>query len=521
MLVEKEIISPGQYWYTDQQTGEPRTLDVTPELTKYWHDQGQAMIRAGLTIPVPCEHDFNAHPMTPKERLLNNAGWVKEYKLKDNGRLFGVVDVQDAEVAKKLPKTIRWTSPWINSFTDGNGREWNNVISHLALTTRPRIVKQDPFPSIAAALSMATATAVPGVHPSGTFIPQGGICLSIAGRIIKRKDGTRRAKYPIAFSMISGAALGDGDMPMPKPKAKKPPMDDGGGDDIGMDDMDDMDMDVDNDSLEPSADDADPVPDMVPDEDPTNDSIVDLPPLGDPQGDVKMEELLSDLLQALGVPMPDGSDEASFKRHLYEATMTKIKELTHKGMNPDPMNGMDQPPNQPPNGQPTNPIIQEQQPMYMSLEDINKIEDPVMKNIALSMYNENQRLRKEMENNAKVANSLRDAKLKEAREQRARRCAWLGKIAPSLKADLDAMLSNEGMALSMGDGGTVIDPMAKTLEMLEKGLGSIPKLLTTETVALGVQPHPRDDDGITEEEANKLADDMARRMGVHPKPKTA
>ena len=38
-----------------------------------------------------------------------------------------------------------------------------------------------------------------------------------------------------------------------------------------------------------------------------------------------MEELLCDLLSALGVQMPENVGEAEFKRALYEATMSKVK----------------------------------------------------------------------------------------------------------------------------------------------------------------------------------------------------
>jgi len=178
----------------------PRKLEVTPDLTKYWCEQGGKMLGSGLTVPVPYEHDFTAHPMTPKDKLLNNAGWVKEYKLKDN-KLFGVVDIQDEETAKKLPKTIRWTSPWINSFTDGNGTKWNNVISHLALTLRPRITKQEPFGSIAAALSMATPIAVNDAAVNGFYI-------SRAGQLVK-SDGKYAPRFPMAFSLFNGVSLSD------------------------------------------------------------------------------------------------------------------------------------------------------------------------------------------------------------------------------------------------------------------------------------------------------------------------
>lgn len=486
MLVKKEIIRDGTYWYRDEQTGLPRKLVVTPELRKHWHDQGNAMLSAGLTVPVPYEHDFTAHPMTPKDRLLNNAGWIKEYQ-NDGKCLSSVVDVQDEEIAKKLPRTIRWTSPWINSFTDGQGKEWKNVISHLALTTRPRIIAQQPFGSIAAALSMATETKV---DPSSAGAAgAGGLCLSRAGALFEGKKSKRlRPRYPMAFSLWGGGIrLAEDDFPPPKDDL--PDDDDGTG-----------------------GDDDDP------------DGLTD--PLADMNGDIGMEELLCDLLQALGVPMPDESNEAEFKRHLYEAAMSKIKELTSQGMGKDKKDDFkpdqNKPPNQQPNASQPNPLIgnvqQEQQPMYMSLEEINKLPDP-MKGVALAMYAENQKLRTEMESNAKVTASLRDAKLKEAGAARASRVALLSKLSPRVKADLDAMLALPAMALSMGDGGAVVDPMAQTLAVLEKGLANMPRLLTTEQSALSVQPQPQDADLLTEAKADEIADGLARQMGCPPQQK--
>ena len=197
VLVEKEIIGQGTHWYRDEVTGLPRKLVVTPDLTRYWHEQGNKMLGLGLPVPVPYEHDFSQHPMTPAEKLRNNAGWVKEYRIKDVGKrkdvLFGILDITDDDVAKKLPRTIRWTSPWFSSFPDGKGRDWHNVITHLALTTRPRIVEQEPFTGIAAALSIATGTEwsvpAPVAGSTETFAPKleikgaaaGGFCLSKAG----------------------------------------------------------------------------------------------------------------------------------------------------------------------------------------------------------------------------------------------------------------------------------------------------------------------------------------------------
>lgn len=482
-LVEKEIIGPATHFYRDEATGLPRKLVVTPEMTKHWHDQGNAMLSAGLTVPVPCEHDFSAHPMTPADKLKNNAGWVKEYRLKDNV-LFGVVDVQDAEIAKKLPTTIRWTSPWISSFTDGQGKDWKNVISHLALTTRPRIIKQEPFGSIAAALSIAT--------PATVDAPKEGYCLSKAGRLVQGKRGLR-PEYARAFSLHAGIKLSE----------------------------DDPFLIEDDEPPEPKGDDAPPPKKDEPKDDPLADQVGDIP-APEEQGDtIPITELLAQLLPILGVQMPDARFLTSeiFMKELCTAMLTKVTQMAG-AQQQQPPGQPNQPP--PPAGQPNkpNPIItQEQQPMYMSLEDINKIADTTMRGVALSMYNENVKLRGELDVHAKATASLRDAKLREENAKRTQRVAMLGKLSPKVKADLDAMVAQPGMALSMGDGGAVNDPLAQTLSVLEKGLADMPRLLTADHAALTMQPQPTDGEMLSDEASSKLADDMARMMGCPPEKK--
>ncbi len=700
MLVKKEVIRPGNYWYRDESTGVPRKLTVTPELTKYWCDEGNKMIGAGLTIPVPFEHDFDSHPMTPKDRLLNNSGRIKEYQ-REGDQLFAVLDITDPEIHKKLPHTIRWTSPWINSFTDGDGTSWKNVISHLALTTRPRVTKQEPFGSIAASLSVASP--IRGWQDVG----EGGVCLSRAGLL--GADGT--PAYPVAFSLWGGVALAqarkgkgagggqftsggggggtsgrknrdrgnrtknwviEGDNKRDEVTAKFPKNIVGGpasadyqhlahkgkrlkgkeaaahlaehgieakhkwfGDDAAQGvvhtrhDADtvignlkaggyehthyhgdvntgeqreilshpetghkitvmhnrhnrgssriavsqephgkSMAVDVNAEDAAMAIDDmakkkkAKPKPteaESAEEEEGGLDNLEEgeeddsfgggeaeeeeadvfgdggggddfgADPLADQAGDmggestaIEMEELLCDLLQALGVPMPDESNPEEFKRHLYEAVMSKIKELTSKGMGeqdgaanqkPD----QNKPPGQNPHASQPNPLIQqEQQPMYMSLEEINKLPEP-MRGVALAMHTENVKMRAELDTAKKVTDSLRDAKLKEAATARASRIMLLSRLSPRVKADLDTMLALPAMALSMGDGGAVVDPMAQTLAVLEKGLADLPRLLTTDASALSVQPQPQDADMLTDARADEIADGLARAMGAPAK----
>ncbi len=83
------------------------------------------------------------------------------------------------------------------------------------------------------------------------------------------------------------------------------------------------------------------------------------------------------------------------------------------------------------------------------------------------------------------------------------------------------MVALPTMALSLGDGGTVVDPMESTLAVLEKGLSSIPMLLRTEASALSVQAHPTDETALTEDRINDLADGLARSMGLPPQKKAS
>lgn len=330
MIVQKELASPNtSTWYTDEQTGLPKRLDVTPELIAYWHQSGLEMLAAGLSIPVPLEHQPDAKPMTAAERaasqLKNNTGWVKDFSIA-NGKLYSNLDIEDAEVAKKLPTTIKWTSPYFNSFIDPtSGKERHGVITHIALTSRPRFTQQQPFPTIAAAMNY-----IGNVAPANPKSIKGSFSLSRAGRLTKTGN-TFKPSFPLAFSLWSGGiALASDEM-----FDKKPPADDKPKPDAGIDPL------------------------LTPDE---PESKVDS------AGDISIYEVLADLLAADGTELMGHVTEDSFNDLLYKALMEKIKNKSAGAdMTGDPM----KPP--PP---PANPVMQESAPMMMSLEKIKTITDP-------------------------------------------------------------------------------------------------------------------------------------------------
>lgn len=149
--------------------------------------------------------------------------------------------------------------------------------------------------------------------------------------------------------------------------------------------------------------------------------------------------------------------------------------------------------------------------MYMSLSEINKLDEP-LKSVALAMYNETAKANAKAAEAQKVLNSLRDGKLKEEEAKRQKRVSLLSKLSPRVKADLEAMLSMPSMALSMGEGGSVIDPMSGVLSVLEKGLSDMPKLITADLSHATEHAQPTDTE-LSAEETEALADNLSRMMG--------
>lgn len=473
MLVEKDICGPDEVWYTDAD-GCPQRLTLTPSDVQHFYDQGQAMLAAGLSIPVPLEHDrtlgakkkedFNA------DVLRNNTGWVDHYKMVD-GRLKGVLDIKDPKIAAKLPHTIKWTSPWINSFVDGDGRQWNGVISHVALTSRPRLKRQTPFPSVAAALSLAPSRAfnVRDLSPAGLAVSRAGAVAVV--------NGAARPVFPRAFSIWSGATLAVEDMIEEKKVEKKP-------------------------DAKPPETPPETPPAKPPVEPPLTSDPMTPPSLVDGDGDISVYTVLADLLHTVGIELPDGTDANNFAERLYTAAMEKAKGMGSKPPETPPML-----PTEPKKLESTNPIIQEQPPMFMSLEQVNLITDPEKKAMAQALLS----LQTDAAASKKLAESLKSARLADGMKGRTARIERLKKrLTPESYAWLVAQCKD--VALSLDDSGGIKDPVDVLLTGLEMSLPNLPLMLSGD---FDVQPHPTDTTGqITEERAAEVADRLAKAGGV-------
>lgn len=472
MEVPKEIIRPGTYTYLNPD-GMPERMTVTADTIKHFHAQGNAMLADNLAIPVPLEHQPDAKVQTPAEKaahqLVNNAGFVKKYeirKIDNEDRLFGILDIPDKAILSKLPTTIRSVSPWINSFTDGNGKRWEGVISHVALTTRPRIAKQEPFASAGAAMSLVSSLTDKVLTPQNTG---SGIGLSSAGLLSKVGD-VFKPKFPIAFSLMAGIKLSEDDL----------------------ENLEDDDEDADGDA------DAKPEGDAMAGEVAKDDTMAGMDAEA---GDVSFEELIPHLLELHGIHVPAGGKGKEFLQALVQGLLTSAKSMAaNDGGANDNVLGDDPAANPAADpSKPKGPIKQESPPMYMSMEQIEKITDPEKKQMATMLFS----LQSETQ-------SLRKNKLDEATQQRNDR---IGRIAKAVSAkNRDKILqvaASAGAQLSLVDG-VVVDPMKTMLDIFEDELHGMPELLKKDA-KFSVQAQPSDDGTLSDADAEKLANQMVSR----------
>ena len=487
--VWKEILRVGKHTYIDGD-GKPQVLDATPAFVQHLHDQGKAMRSAGLSIPVPMEHDSAVKPLTAAEKaahqLKTNAGWVEDYRLgkvknpdgSEVDAVFGQHDILDPDVAKKLPHTIRWVSPWISSFVDGAGKAWSNVITHSALTTRPRVANQLPFPD-PAALSLAA--------PLNEMPLDRGVALSCAGLLAP--DG--KPAYPMAFSLWQGVQLAAEDFGKKKEKPEgkeekpegKPPMKEGGEKPPMKGEKPEG---KDGPLFGKEGGEGHDDPNAV--LEPIEEALVD------PDGDISVHDVLCDLLETVDIVLEEGDGE-NFEERLYKALMEKMKmDKPDKPQAADPGNQSAPAPQGAAQTRVAPPPVYMSQPVQLSMETVNAITDPTMKQVALSMLQQQQ-----------TNEALRQHAFAQAQEARQKR---LGEVLPQYTEDAQAKILElaKGAKFSLGDDGRVKDDLSAMLDILDgnklKGI-DLPALLTNPAAALAVMPHPKELGGQTSTERIK------------------
>lgn len=126
----------------------------------------QAVLEAGHGIPILYEHaapgSAEGSPVQlsatdPKSRrdqlakqVKHGAGWVKKVWLTKDGEAAHELEVTDPDAAKGLKnRSIKFTSPEFRSnWKDGKGREFSKLVSHVALTHKPRNLDQSAIEEV-------------------------------------------------------------------------------------------------------------------------------------------------------------------------------------------------------------------------------------------------------------------------------------------------------------------------------------------------------------------------------------
>lgn len=140
-------LKPGRY-----HVGDGKFIDLDAAKLKSYVDGTKAMLTAGLHVPMILEHaEPGSADGSPRDaraaKVKHGAGWLNDIAQGADGSMTLVVEPTDADAAKKIADgSIRFTSPELrNTYTDGKGRTFENVISHVALTHRPRNPDQTKF----------------------------------------------------------------------------------------------------------------------------------------------------------------------------------------------------------------------------------------------------------------------------------------------------------------------------------------------------------------------------------------
>jgi hypothetical protein len=224
LFVWKDVIGPGRAFVREVtpegKFGGVMVVDTDPARVTHWNNSTKAMLKAGLSIPVPLEHG-DEHAMDKRTaeaaRTLHNSGWVVDSRIGKGGKLEYKLRIDDPETAKAVrEKRIGMVSPLIEpEFLDGSGREWNDVIVHLALTNKAVIQPQGEFKRVAASLRTG------GVIPKLSTRFRGICCQAVA---LSAGGGAMGGDKPDDDEVIDDTDEGAGKPPVDPSKGlpKKP-----------------------------------------------------------------------------------------------------------------------------------------------------------------------------------------------------------------------------------------------------------------------------------------------------------
>lgn len=160
---EQTFLKPGRY-----HIGGGVYRDITAADIAAYVSGTKEMLRHGNAVPVLFEHASPGSPdgapvqlavsgveaqrAAKANQVKHGAGWLKDVKVGTDGAALHVLEITNGDAAKgMLDGSIKFTSPELRrSWTDGRGKRFENVISHVALTHKPRAADQGPLVPVTA-----------------------------------------------------------------------------------------------------------------------------------------------------------------------------------------------------------------------------------------------------------------------------------------------------------------------------------------------------------------------------------
>jgi hypothetical protein len=148
---EQEFLKPGRY-----HIGGGRFADVTAKDIAQHVGNTRRLIQAGYAPPVLLAHakpgSKAGAPVleTAASKVKNGVGWLDNVRVGEDGSAVHLLRITDPAAAEKLENgSIAFASPELRpEWTDGRGRSWENIISHMALTHKPRNPDQGKFTEV-------------------------------------------------------------------------------------------------------------------------------------------------------------------------------------------------------------------------------------------------------------------------------------------------------------------------------------------------------------------------------------
>ena len=128
----KELAHAGTFHNANAKKPFSITFDVS-RLSRL-ADTGNAMIAAGADIPIVCDH---------QETARANLGYMRGFK-SENGKLYGLCQFLGDDSLNTAMKN-RVSVGIDENYVDGTGREWGDVVRHVAVTPLPVIPNQEQF----------------------------------------------------------------------------------------------------------------------------------------------------------------------------------------------------------------------------------------------------------------------------------------------------------------------------------------------------------------------------------------